>query len=218
MRRVRELLKSETANSRLHESYGRYFRWFVFAAVAVHTSLIFFVVAPRGEGFAVITKETIVIPIPPEVRIPPPPDEMARPATPVVSDEAIDDITIAETLLDINVPDPPAVGLRDEPTVTSFVPYTDPPRCKANCSSGDVLGHLSALVKKTGVMCEVVVGLHIDTTGVVKAADILKSSGNRACDSAVEKWAPTTRWTTAYNRDEPVAVWIAQPVRIETSK
>lgn len=218
MRRVRELLESETANSRLHESYGRYFRWFVFAAVAVHTILIFFVVAPRGEGFAVITKETIVIPIPPEVRIPPPPDEMARPATPVVSDEAIDDITIAETLLDINVPDPPAVGLGDEPTVTRFVPYTDPPRCKANCSSGDVLGHLSALVKKTGVMCEVVVGLHIDTTGVVKAADILKSSGNRACDSAVEKWAPTTRWTTAYNRDEPVAVWIAQPVRIETSK
>lgn len=83
-------------------------------------------------------------------------------------------------------------------------------------SSEDVLGHVSALVKKTGVMCEVVVGLHIDTSGVVQMADILKSSGNRACDSAVEKWAPTTRWTTAYNRDEPVAVWITQPVRIET--
>jgi len=216
MRRVRELATGETANSRLHESYSSYFRWFVFAAVAMHTILIFFVVAPQGEGFAVIRKETIVIPIPPELRIPPPPDEMARPATPVVSDKAIEDITITETLLDVNVPDLPAVKLGDEPMVRPFRPYTDPPRCVDNCGPDDVLGHMPDLVKKTGVTCEVVVGLHIDTSGVVKAADILKSSGNRACDSAVEKWAPTTRWTTAYNRDEPVPVWIAQPVRIET--
>jgi hypothetical protein len=216
MRRVRELAESETANSQLHESYGSYFRWFVLTAVAIHTILIFFVVAPRGEGFAVTKKEIIVIPLEPEYKIPPPPEEMARPARPVVSDEAIEDITIAETLLDINVPDLPAVNLGDEPTVRPFRPYTEPPRCKDNCSSDDVLGHLPTLVKKTGVTCEVVVGLHIATSGVVKTADILKSSGNQACDSAVEKWAPTTRWTTAYNRDEPVAVWIAQPVRIES--
>jgi len=50
----------------------------------------------------------------------------------------------------------------------------------------------------------------------VTATQILKSSGQQGCDSAAEKWAKTTSWTTAFNRDQPVVVWISQPVSIKT--
>ena len=87
-----------TANSRLHGDYGRLFKLFTLAALAVHGLLIFFLVTPRGEGFEARAEEIEVIDIPPEIKIPPPPEEIARPATPVIAEEPIEeDITIAET-------------------------------------------------------------------------------------------------------------------------
>ena len=47
--------------------------------------------------------------------------------------------------------------------------------------------------------------------GRVTETQILRGSGNPVCDGAVHAWARTTRWTKAYNGDEAVAVWIAQP-------
>jgi len=59
-------------------------------------------------------------------------------------------------------------------------------------------------------------GMRIDTSGNVTATDLLRSSGNSACDTAAQQWAKTTRWSTAYNRDQPVVVWISQRLVIET--
>jgi TonB family protein len=59
-------------------------------------------------------------------------------------------------------------------------------------------------------------GIRIDTSGNVTATDLLKSSGNSACDQAAQEWAKTTRWSTVYNRDQAVVVWIDQPITIET--
>jgi TonB family protein len=72
------------------------------------------------------------------------------------------------------------------------------------------------MLKRSGVQCELTVGIRIDTAGNVTATDLLKSSGNQACDRAAQDWARTTTWTTAYNRDQAVIVWIAQPVSIQT--
>jgi hypothetical protein len=47
---------------------------------------------------------------------------------------------------------------------------------------------------------------------------ILDSSGHPPCDQAVQRWAMSTSWSVAYNRDQPVIVWIAQPISITTQK
>jgi TonB family protein len=72
------------------------------------------------------------------------------------------------------------------------------------------------MLKRSGVSCSLTVGIRIDTSGTVTATDLLASSENDACDTAAREWAKTTRWSTAYNRDQPVIVWISQPLTIET--
>jgi TonB family protein len=99
----------------------------------------------------------------------------------------------------------------------TFTPYTVKPKCETSCTADDILRHIPPLLQKSGVQCDLAVGLRIDTSGNVTATQILKSSGNQSCDSAAEKWAKTTSWTTAYNRDQPVVVWISQPVSITTN-
>lgn len=209
-----------TANSQLHHDYSRYFRMFTIAAVVIHVLLIFFLVAPRSGGFEAQAEELEVIDIPPEIKIPPPPEEIARPATPVISEEPIEeDITIAETDIveDQEVPDAPPPPPSDEVgNQFTFTPYTVKPKCKSGCTAKEILRHVPPLLQKSGVQCDLNVGVRIDTAGKVTATQILKSSGQSACDDAAEKWAKTTTWTTAYNRDQPVVVWIAQPVSIKT--
>lgn len=110
----------------------------------------------------------------------------------------------------------PMPGPIAEERTFSFTPYTVKPKCRSGCSAEDILRHVPPLLKRSGVECELTVGIRIDTQGTVTATDLLKSSGNEGCDRAAQEWARTTRWTTAYNRDQAVIVWIAQPVSIQT--
>lgn len=211
-----------TANTELHSDYRKYFWWFTGAAIAIHVLLLLFFVTPRGEGFEARAEEMEVIEIPPEIKIPPPPEEIARPATPVIAEEPVEeDITIAETEIteDQPVPEGPPPPPAEEPVgnTFTFTPYTVKPKCQSACSPDDILKHVPPLLRKSGVSCNVTVGIRINTSGQVTATDLLKSSGNPGCDQAAQKWANTTTWTTAYNRDQPVVVWIAQPVSITTN-
>lgn len=211
-----------TANTDLHNAYGKYFWLFTGVALAIHVLLIFFLVTPRGEGFEARAEEIEVIEIPPEIKIPPPPEEIARPATPVIAEEPVEeDITIAETTIEENepVPDAPPPPPAAEPEVGNtftFTPYTVKPKCQSGCGSDQILRHIPPLLKKSGLNCTTTVGIRIDTSGNVTATDVLQPSGNSACDQAIQQWAKTTKWTTAYNRDQPVVVWIAQPISVST--
>ena len=65
---------AHTANAELRSAYGKYLWIFTAAALAVHVLVIFFFVTPRGGGFEAQADELEVIEIPPEIRIPPPPE------------------------------------------------------------------------------------------------------------------------------------------------
>lgn len=211
-----------TANARLHGSYGRYFRWFTGLAILVHTVLLFLVVTPRGERFHARGEEMQVVDIPPQITVPPP-EEIAPPATPVMRETPVaDDITIAETEIEADAPvlAVPALPLPEPPPVEeanpSLTTYTVKPRCKVNCTADHVRRHIPPLLLKSGVSCDLAVALRIDTRGKVTATEVLKPSDNPECDEAAQAWARTTEWTSAYNRDQPVVVWITQPVTIRT--
>ncbi len=198
-----------------------YRRWLapsVAASVAVHLVVLLFFVAPV-ERIEAERPDDIVV-IEERLTVPPPPSEPARPAEPVAAAEDVEEeITIPETELVQTEPTPPAppYAFPDEgEDGFIFVPRTDEPRCRENCSGQAILEHIPGSLRQAGVSCTLVLGLRIDTSGRVTATEILRSSENAACDRAAESWARTTVWTSAYNRDEPVTVWVAQPIEVRT--
>lgn len=210
----------------LNGIHRRYLSRFAVAATVAHAIVLVFFVAPDpGAGFESGAREIAVVDMPPETKIPPPPEEIPRPATPVLGTTEVEaDVTIAETEIVENQAvgegppaPPPALAVEPEARPTfSFTPYTVKPRCTNGCSSDDLLRHVPPVLKKAGVSCRLTVGIRIDEEGRVTATDILRSSGLPACDESVSRWALETRWSTAYNRDQPVVVWIAQPVTVSS--
>lgn len=224
MQHVATLTTGSMRGQALSEAYRHYFTWFVASAAIIHVLIIFFAVVPSmQQSFASGGEEIALIDIPPETKIPPPPEELARPATPVIATEFIEeDITIAETEI---VEDAPVVYTaptltKPEVSETTFVftPYTQKPKCVAGCTPEELLRFYPPLSKKAGISCELRVGLRIDTTGTVTNTMILDSSGHPPCDESMQRWAMSTSWTVAYNRDQPVTVWISQPISITTKQ
>lgn len=187
-------------------------------SVAVHVIVLLFLAVPIDQLEAELPTDMFVIEE--RIPVPPPPEEPARPAEPVVAEADVgQEITIPETEMietTPNLPDPPEIASEEAVEEFTFVPRTDEPRCRENCSGQAILQHLPDKFRQAGARCALVLGLRIDTSGRVSATQILSSSGNPACDQAAESWARTTSWTTAYNRDEPVAVWVAQPIEVRS--
>jgi len=211
-------------NAAFRESYSRWLVRALVAAIVVHGIVVgFFATPPGADAYATDGGELLVIEMPPEAKIPPPPEEIARPATPVVASEPVDEeITIAETVIEVGQPVPEAPPAPSAPAVVAaestdhftFTPYTERPRCRAGCAPEEIVRQVPPVVRRAGLTCEMTVGIRIDTEGNVTATDLLAPSGRAVCDAAVKTWAAETKWTPALNRDEPVVVWIAQPVRI----
>lgn len=200
----------------LRVGYRRWLLPSVVVSSAVHVLVLLFLVAPV-ERVAAERPDHLVV-IEERLPVPPPPREVARPAQPMVAEADVDvEITIPETPLIPLTPYPPDLPemVPDEDGFR-FVPRTVEPRCRENCTAESIMEHIPDPLRRTGLSCRLVVGLRIDTSGMVSDTEVLSPSGEPSCDGAVESWARTTRWTTAYNRDEPVAVWIAQPIEIRT--
>lgn len=201
------------------EAHGRLLGPAVAFVALAHALVLFFLVVPVEETVATPPEDTVVIDLVPKV--PPPPEEKARPAEPILAEEPVDEeITIAPTEI---VDAPPPVDQPDVPTpplpdgeAYLFTPITEAPRCRGGCDGAAILSKLPASVRRAGVSCTLTVGLKVDPGGAVVATDLLRSSGDAACDRAALEWARETTWTTGYNRDQPVTVWIAQPVSIRT--
>ena len=114
------------ANERFKQGGQRRVALGLIAAVTVHLAI--FELFPRMQvddlGAAAVALETIELP--PEVRIPPPPEEVSRPATPRVATIDVDeDVTIAATTFESNpvenLPPPPKTA---SPEDRGNVPYT----------------------------------------------------------------------------------------------
>ncbi len=87
----------ETENDRFKRSFGSWFWGSMIAATVAHFMLFQFWPTLSAEGVSFTAEELEIIELPPEIEIPPPPEAISRPATPVMATADIDDdITIAE--------------------------------------------------------------------------------------------------------------------------
>jgi len=214
---TRASLVVPTANDHFKETSGSWFWGSLAVAAMVHFLIFFLGPDMRAENTFDAATELSAIDIPPEVDIPPPPEQIARPATPVVSDATIDeDITIASTTFEDNpmtiMPAPPTTQSTsgDISAAPQFTPFETAPTLQ---NRGDVerllRSEYPAMLRDAGIGGSADVWFFINETGAVQEIQLKKSSGYDALDAAALKVAKQMRFSAAKNRDKPVPVWVS---------
>ncbi len=211
-------LYRQTANDRFKRRFGAWLWGSVIVATFVHFALIKYFPTLRAADFSFRASELETIELPPEIKIPPRPEAIKRPALPVVAKtELEEDITIAPTTFDENpvndLPPPPsdrAAGLGDQPV---FTPYTVAPALRdPRRATRIVERQYPRLLKDAGIGGTVVVWAFIDEVGLVKNTAVNASSGYAPLDEAASRAVLQFEFRPALNRDETVPVWVALPI------
>lgn len=206
-----------SANDRFKKSSETFLWGAICLAAVAHFGFFNFFPELTATDVSFGVKEFEAIELPPEVEIPPPPEQISRPAVPVVAaTELEEDITIAPTTFEENpvenLPPPPsdASRLGDQPV---FTPWTVRPEIKNRRAATRIVErNYPKILKDAGIGGTVSIWVFIDTNGKVKNGQVQKSSGNKALDEAALKSAKQFEFTPALNRDKRVPVWVAIPV------
>jgi protein TonB len=214
----------ETANDRFKNQFGQWFWGSMIAATFLHFALFALFPELTAADVSFTSDEIEAIDLPPEIEIPPPPERIARPATPVVSDQPIDeDITIAPTTFEDNPvselgppPEENQGNLSDRPVLT---PYTRPPQMTNVREVTQALEReYPRSLRDAGIGGDVNVWFFIDTLGVVQNRQVNTGSGYEQLDEAALDVASVARFTPAQNMDKKVPVWISLPITFQVSR
>jgi protein TonB len=200
--------------------FGPTLRVAIIGAVVAH--FMIFQVMPRFDvaALAVAGEVMAAVDLPPEVKIPPPPEQIARPATPrVAAVDVSEDLTIAPTTFEDNAVEnlgpPPAVVATDDDR-PEFIPYTVAPRLR---NREEVLALLRQVypraLQNAGISGTVLLWIYVDDEGDVRDTRIAESSGYDGLDRAAQTVASAMHFTPAMNRDRVTAVWLEQPISFE---
>ena len=208
----------ETANDRFKNQFGQWFWGSMIAATFLHFALFALFPQLTAADISYEAEEVETIDLPPEIEIPPPPEQIARPATPIITDAPIDeDITIAPTTFEDNpvsqLGPPPEEGqgnLSDQPV---FTPFTVAPQMTNAAEVQRALQReYPPSLRDAGIGGAVNVWFFIDTLGVVQDTRINETSGYDQLDQAGLSVAGIIRFTPAQNMDTKVPVWISIPI------
>jgi len=216
--------RSENASERFRSRANEQFKtrsedWMtlgIVAAVVLHFALFAFFPTLTADDINFSADEISVVELPPEVKIPPPPEQIARPATPRVSAAPIDqDITIARTNFESNpienLPPPPAGARPSE--VPSYIPRDVEPRLK---NAAELIRmaqrRFPAPLREAGVAGTVGVFFFVSENGDVTNAVVQSSSGYERLDDVALEVARAGQFDPAMNRDQPVGVWLILPI------
>lgn len=217
-----QTIEQQSANDRFKNSFSGWCWGSVIVATVVHFAVFALWPALEAEDVSVNVDEFEAVDIPPEVEIPPPPEAIARPATPVVATADIDtDITIEtntfESISVENLPPPPSEVETDISAAPTFTPFTVRP---SYTNAAEVRRALEReyppLLRDAGIGGTVEVNFFIDENGEVQNAVVDKSSGHTALDDAALRVAPVFDFTPALNRDKVVPVWVTFPITFTT--
>jgi protein TonB len=197
-----------TANAELKSKYNKYLEIGFLMAILIHAVAFAFWPEYVPSVYKLREEKIEVVDVPPEIEIPPPPEEIARPEVAVeveASDEASEEETIAPTFLDAQNLPPAPPPPPPEPTV--FFAFDTYPVVKHREEP-----KYPELARKAEVEGTVTVMVTIDEQGNVISAWIADSSAevlNEAALAAAYKF----KFTPAKQRDVPVKATISIPFR-----
>jgi len=213
-----------TANQRFKRSYRLFIALGVLASVAMHFLAFEFFPQMQAADFDFVADELAAIELPPEVRIPPPPESIVRPARPRVSESVLDeDITIAATTFEENpvselAPPPPNVEVDPSEQPVYIVRDTEP----RLLNGPDMIRLMDRMyppaLKEAGIGGEVLMWVWVDEEGMPGNAQINRSSGRPQLDETALAIAAQMRFSPAMLRDRPVGVWVAQPISFSVGR
>jgi periplasmic protein TonB len=213
----RKTAVKETANDRFKKGFADWFWFSLIVATLLHAALFF--VLPRFgvDEWAFAATELETIDLPDQIEIPPPPEAIQRPATPVIAEMTMDEeITIAPTTFEDNPIEnlpPPPTGDQDLAAAPVFTPMTVRPQLKNDRAVQQALQrHYPPLLRDAGIGGTVLMWFFIDENGRVQNTRINESSGYDAFDQAAQNVAGIMEFSPAYNRDQRVPVWVALPI------
>jgi periplasmic protein TonB len=210
-----------SANDSFKQRQNSWFWYALALAAGLHFALLSFFPAITAADYAGRSEELTTIELPPEIEIPPPPEQIARPATPVVSAMDVpDDITIAPTTFESNpvenLPPPPtasASGEKDIAAAPTFTPMTVRPELQNHSEVQRALVRTyPPLLRDAGIGGRPIVWFFIDENGRVLRTLLSETSGYDALDNAALAVAEMMRFSPALNRDKRVQVWVEIPV------
>jgi TonB family protein len=211
-----------TANDRLKDSFSSWFWGSVAVAAVVHGLVIGFWPEMTAADVSIGDRSITAVELPPEVKIPPPPEQIQRPAIPVISTNVNiqDDITISETTFSENpisdLPPPPTGGGVDVSEAPTFTPYEVKPEMRNRSELVRTIErNYPSTLKDAGIGGTVRVWVFIDESGSVKNTRVVESSGYPALDKAAEEAMKVVKFSPALNRDQKVAVWVQFPVTFQ---
>jgi protein TonB len=211
----------ETENDRFKRSFSSWFWGSMIAATVVHFMLFQFWPTLTAEDVSFTVEELETIELPPEIEIPPPPEQISRPATPVMAAADIDeDITIAPTTFEENpvedLPPPPTEAVVDLAAAPVFTPMTVRPEIRnRNAVMTAMERAYPPILRDAGIGGQVVVWFFISEEGQVLDKRVSQSSGHTQLDNAALEVADVYQFTPALNRDQKVKVWIQIPITFQ---
>ncbi len=211
----------ETENDRFKRSFSSWFWGSMIAATVVHFLAFQFWPTLTADDTSFSSDELETIELPPEIEIPPPPERIARPATPVIATTEIDeDITIAPTTFEDNpvnnLPPPPTDRPINIAAAPVFTPMTVKPEIK---NRSEVIRAMTRayppILRDAGIGGRTLVWFFISEEGRVLDKRIATSSGHEQLDNAALEVAGIYEFTPALNRDKVVKVWVQIPITFE---
>lgn len=214
-----------SANDRMKAGFRvRFWGSMIFAVVA-HFALVQYSPTMMADDVSFTASDLEAIELPPDIEIPPPPQAIARPATPVISEMAVaEDITIAPTTFETNpietLPPPPtevaAEAADDIASQPTFTPYTVAPQLlNRDAVMRVMLEEYPPLLKRSGIGGIVRVYFFINKEGEVEDSRVYQSSGFDELDEAALAVADVYRFSPAMNRDKLVPVWVLLPIEFQ---
>ena len=208
-----------TANDRFKRSFSSWSWGSITAATALHFAIFAWLPSMQAEDMTFSETEIEVLDAVPEVEIPPPPETIRRPATPVITTAQIDEeITIEVTTFEQwdaeDLPPPPDQAQTvDISAAPQFVVHTQKP---AMLNEPEVVRSTQreypALLRDAGIGGTTVIHLFINEQGIVENTLVSVSSGHKGLDDAALKVGLVARFSPAKNRDKTVALWIELPI------
>ena len=217
--------KVETANDRFKKSFGSWLWGSMITATVFHFMLFQFWPTRTAGDVSFTAAELELIEMLPEIEIPPPPEAISRPATPVMAVTEIDeDITIALTTFEENpveaLPPPPTEDRRSDISANPvFTPMTVHPEIKNRREVQAALRReYPPLLRNAGIGGEVVVWFFISEEGLVLDRRVSQSSGHAQLDEAALAVADVFRFSPALNLENVVQVWIQLPISFQVAK
>ena len=205
-----------TANEAFKSRYLDLLYGGIIAATVAHFAFFQFFPNLQAADTGPTSEEMEAVELPPQVEIPPPPEQISRPATPQVAEANVEeDVTIAKTTFEDNpvekLPPPPKAGSpKDRP---SFIPRDVEPRATNDEEIQRLLRrYYPPSLRDAGIGGTVQLWLFVNEDGQVEKWQVQKSSGYDALDKAAGRVAQRMEFKPAINKDKPIGVWVSRNI------